>query len=759
MFRAVLLRIVLPWTALAMALLGVLVLVRQSEALPRPLPASAPATAFSGERARAHVDELSESIGIRLTGTEGNRAAAEYLLAQMRSIPGLAVEVQEVEGVRRSRDRATVFAVRNLVARLEGNEPGAILVSSHYDTKTDGPGAGDAASPAAVVLETMRALASSPRPRRSVVFLLNDGEELGLLGASGFLQHRWAEDVRLFVNLESAGPGGRPILFQTGPGNAWLARAWSASVPHPYGTVIGQDVFQSGVIPSDTDFRIFRDDGRLTGIDYALVRNGWAYHTHLDRLSGVSAGSLQEMGANVLALVRSLANRGALPRSSTESAVYYDLAGLAMIAYPESVARLLAIALIAIAAGAWIAATVRRRTKIGATLGGALVAILAFVLPLAAAAGIGLAGPALGRAHRWYAVLGPAIGAWVAGALAGLFLAASLGALLLRRSDLRRRQGAIAAGAALFWAVVVALGTAAGIGSTYLAVWWLAAACLTALAAAFVPRATTAVAFLALLFPLALTVQLSRLLVEVFIPISGRMLSAIPFDPIIAVLAALPVVLAAPQAAVWLQGVGGKRLATSAALGFALVSLVISLGQFPYSRSKPQRVELRHVEGDAKSWMEFEMQDDPGSRSPHRDLFGGLRPERIGASTFSLPAARRGVVLPIQSAVVPEGSDRKLLLDIGPGGWHEAVLDLPEGRVHGWTVWTERGSFEGNERRIRLVNLPATVAVTIRGAEPAVANLEVRYPTKTPELVETIRRMPEWTAPDGTVVVRRRIGM
>ncbi|HEU5161800.1 MAG TPA: M28 family peptidase, partial [Thermoanaerobaculia bacterium] len=552
---------------------------------------------------------------------------------------------------------------------------------------------------------------------------------------------------------------GRPILFQTGPGNAWLARAWSASVPYPYGTVIGQDVFQSGVIPSDTDFRVFRDDGRLTGIDYALVRDGWKYHTRLDTVNAIAPGSLQEMGSNVLALLRSLANRSALPRSSSESAVYYDLAGLAMVAYPESLARLLAIGLIAIAVGAWIAATVRRKTRIGATLAGLLVAIVAFALPLAAAAGAGLAGPALGRAHRWYAVAGPALGAWVAAALVGVLIAASIGSLLLRGSDLRRRQGAIAAGSALLWAVVVALGSAAGIGSTYLAVWWLAAACVTALSAAFVPRATTAVAFLALLPPLVLTLQLSRLLVDVFVPISGRMLSSIPFDPILAVLAALPVVLSAPQAAVWLQGVGGKTFAGALLLGFAVVSLAISLGQFPYSPSKPQRVDVRHVEGPAITWIEFELLDDPGARSPHRDLFGGLKPERIGEATFALPAARREIALPIQSAVVPEGANRKLLLDLGPGPWHEAVLELPEGRVEGWTVWTERGSFAGKERRLRLVNLPATVAVTIRGASPAIATLEVRSAVKTPELVETLRRMPDWTAPDGTVVVRRRIGM
>ncbi len=759
MFRAVVLRFVLPWTALALGLLGVLFLVRRSEALPRPLPSSAPATAFSATRARAHVDELAGRIGVRLTGSDANRAAAEYLLSRMRAIPGIAVEVQDVEGVRRSRDRATVFSVRNLVARIEGTGPGAILVSTHYDTKTDGPGAGDAATPAAVVLETARALAASPRPRHSILFLLNDGEELGLLGASGFLQHRWAEDVRAFINLESAGPAGRPLLFQTGPGNAWLASAWARSVPHPYGTVVAQDVFQSGAIPSDTDFRVYRDEGHWPGLDYALFRNGWAYHTRLDRPAAVSDGSIQEMGANLLAMVGSIAARGALPLPTPERAVYYDLAGLGMLAYSEPAARRIAIALIALAVVASIAAIVRRKTGFVATLGGALVALIALALPLGAAVGAGSIGPALGRLHRWYAVPGPAIGAWTAAAFAGALLAASAGALLLRRSELRRRQGAIAAGTAVLWSIVVALGTAAGAGSTYLAAWWLAAACVTALAAVFLPRITTAVAFLALLPPLVLTLEVCRMFLDAFLPISGRMLTAIPFDPILAALAALPVVMAAPQAAVWLQSVGGRTFAAFLAIGFAAAALAISLFQFPYTPSRPQRVEVRHATAVGRASMEFELVDLPGARSPSPALFGGGRAERIGRSTFALPAAPREIPVAIQSAVVDEGAHKKLLVDIGPGAWHEAVLQLPPGRVEGWTVWTARGSFEGKEARLRLVNLPATISATIRSGPPAAAELEIRSAQPTPELTAAMKRMPAWTAPDGTVVMRRRIGM
>jgi len=42
-------------------------------------------------------------------------------------------------------------------------------------------------------------------------------------------------------------------------------KAYAESSPYPSGTIFGQEVFQSGLIPSDTDYRIYRDFGEIPG--------------------------------------------------------------------------------------------------------------------------------------------------------------------------------------------------------------------------------------------------------------------------------------------------------------------------------------------------------------------------------------------------------------------------------------------------------------------------------------------------------------
>lgn len=120
-------------------------------------------------------------------------------------------------------------------------------------------------------------------------------------------------------------------------GNSWTLEAYSKAAPYPYGVVIAEEAFQIGLIPSDTDFRIFRDYSNLAGLDMAFSKNGWVYHTKWDRLSEIPPGSIQHMGANTLAIVKHFSSKVDFSeiKDSGGKMIYFDVLGLFMIYYPR----------------------------------------------------------------------------------------------------------------------------------------------------------------------------------------------------------------------------------------------------------------------------------------------------------------------------------------------------------------------------------------------------------------------------------------
>ncbi|XP_067931531.1 endoplasmic reticulum metallopeptidase 1-like [Watersipora subatra] len=194
----------------------------------------------------------------------------------------------------------------------------------------------------AIMLETLRVLSIADEPlQHAIIFNFNGAEEVVLQASHGFItQHPWAKELKAFVNLEAAGAGGREMVFQTGPEHPWLVAAYAESAKYPVGSIVGQEVFQSGIIPSDTDFRIYRDYGNIPGIDIAYTYNGYIYHTKYDLPEYIPEGCIQRGGENLLGLLTTLGNSDRLEEPGDlkmGKMVFFDVMGFFMIYYPHRI--------------------------------------------------------------------------------------------------------------------------------------------------------------------------------------------------------------------------------------------------------------------------------------------------------------------------------------------------------------------------------------------------------------------------------------
>ena len=269
-----------------------------------PAGHDAPAEAFSGARAMTHISAIAEDP--RPIGSAQHDEARDYLLDELGSL-GWHTEVQESVGMFDFGADGTqsIAAVANVIATRPGTgSTGTVLLTAHYDTVAGSPGAADDGMGVGVLLETARALSTAGAPRNTVMILLTDAEEVGLLGAEAFVRERSKElGTTVVLNHEARGAGGAPMTFRMSSPNSELVEVLAAA-PGAFADSSSEASFEA--LPNDTDFTPFVQAG-LHGYDTAIIGDSAYYHSPIDGPAQLSAASLQQMGDTTLDLTHELA--------------------------------------------------------------------------------------------------------------------------------------------------------------------------------------------------------------------------------------------------------------------------------------------------------------------------------------------------------------------------------------------------------------------------------------------------------------------
>lgn len=231
------------------------------------------------------------------------------------------------------------------LARRRASKNGGVLVNAHYDSVSTGYGATDDGMGVVSVLQLLSYFIQPENwPKRTVVLLLNNGEEDFLNGAKAFMRHPISQLPHTFLNLEGAGAGGRAVMFRST--DAEVTQPY-AKVSHPFGNVVSADGFKRGLVASQTDYIVFNGELGLRGLDVAFMEPRARYHTIEDSTRETSLKSVWHMLSASITTTTGLASDtsnsfsgsgrarsdGKVDARTGTDAVWFDLFGKAFVLF------------------------------------------------------------------------------------------------------------------------------------------------------------------------------------------------------------------------------------------------------------------------------------------------------------------------------------------------------------------------------------------------------------------------------------------
>jgi hypothetical protein len=293
-----------------------------------------PLTEFSSKRALKQVEAISKQP--HYVGSDNHEMVANYLQKELNKL-GLQTTIQE--GYTLS-DGGNLVKSKNILARIKGTSNSkALLLLSHYDSAPHSysPGASDAGSGVATILESVRAfLHNKKQHKNDIIILFSDAEELGLNGAALFVsQHPWAKEVGLALNFEARGSSGPSyMLMETNKGNAGLVKEFAAAkTTFPVSNSLMYSIYK--MLPNDTDLTVLREQGNIQGYNFAFIDDHYNYHTAQDDLAHLNKNTLAHQGTYLMPLLNYFSNADLSTTQATEDYAYFTIP-YTFISYPFS---------------------------------------------------------------------------------------------------------------------------------------------------------------------------------------------------------------------------------------------------------------------------------------------------------------------------------------------------------------------------------------------------------------------------------------
>jgi hypothetical protein len=366
------------WLALLLlALLGAMSVTGQLEQAPPLRTHSAPGE-FDAVRAKGRLALILGDQRPHPADTASDDEVRGRLVGELRRL-GLSpiVRDQLVCNELYKQRGVSCARVRNVIALLGPTNGKAVLLNAHYDSTPIGPGAADDGVGVATLLEVAADLKNRAL-KRPVIFLFNEGEELGLVGARAFLADPLSGNVDSLINLEARGVRGPVNMFETSRPNAAPISIFSEAVKNPVANSLSTDVYR--LLPNYTDVNSFAERGWLT-LNLAPIGNETRYHSAGDDLEALDSATLQHMGDQTLASTRALADSAA--KAGGGDRIFMDVVGRQLIALPLVAGVILLAALLI----GFLVVTIKRggyrrsaSVVLGTLLGSAALAWLALTL-------------------------------------------------------------------------------------------------------------------------------------------------------------------------------------------------------------------------------------------------------------------------------------------------------------------------------------------------------------------------------------------